>query len=82
MKNGELKIEKGIPIPTQSRVGRGPSEFTHTLATMKKGDSLFMPNETGARIGRRVSSYALANKLRGHYVCRTMDGGVRIWRTK
>lgn len=63
-KNGELKIEKGIPIPSIAANG----EVTSVLAKMEVGDSLFVQYFCGK--GRYSDRFKL----------RTVDGGTRIWR--
>lgn len=73
MKNGELKIEKGIPIP-QGRHNKGYSEI---LRKLKVGDSVLLP-------GQKESVRSLAAKTLGNgkYACRLDKDGVRVWRTK
>ena len=40
MKNGEFKIQSGIPVAPIRRAGRKDSPFTYTLAKLKVGQSL------------------------------------------
>ena len=74
--NGELKIERGIPMPMQGRNNKG---YTTVLRKMKVGDSVILPHRDrdGAAA---VANYALGT---GKYSCRKAEGGgYRIWRTK
>jgi hypothetical protein len=70
--NGELKIEKGVPLP-QAR-SRGLSK---ALRGMKIGDSLL--TFSGADSARNVAAQVLGA---GKYATRQDKGGIRIWRTK
>lgn len=70
---GDLKIEKGVPIPA-SRSGT----MTALFQAMKKGDSVFLP-DTQVKKAQSIVRYALG---KGNYVCRTQEGGTRVWRTK
>jgi hypothetical protein len=66
---GLPKIEKGIPVPAK-RAGRRA-----LLKTMEVGDSVFF---AGAKLGT-ISPYT---RQEGplKFTCRTIDGGVRVWR--
>lgn len=76
MKNGELKIEKNIPLPDWRRgTERGP--LAEALSAMKPGDSVLAD-----------VSIANANQSARRYIgprqfaVRTEANGVRIWRLK
>lgn len=74
MKNGVLKLEKGIPIPDH-QVAR--SETGKLMRAMKLGESFLFP------IGKRavLSSHAKLAKIK--IITRTVDAKhVRVWRTK
>ena len=75
--NGELKIEKGIPLPAKSLGGgRG---FQKILKEMKAGDSVVLPTS-----GYANAWSAAANALgSGNFmVRREADKGFRVWRMK
>jgi hypothetical protein len=75
MKNGELKIEKNVPIPISTgRKGSGPIQTA--MRALKKGDSVIIP---GKSVGN-VYSAARAYIGKGKYTVRAVDGGFRVWR--
>lgn len=67
--NGELKIEKGIPIPS------GNANVTATLRKLKVGDSVLLPSSFDRQYAHQVLG-------KGNYTARKMEDGVRVWRTK
>ena len=66
----EFKIEKNIPIP----IGRA-ANHKYPLAEMEVGDSLFIPGITIPKIAGSCS-FQRPKK----FVCRTVEGGIRVWR--
>jgi hypothetical protein len=73
MKNGELKIEKGIPIPRSHGNGVIP-----TLRQLEVGDSVVVPQPTN-----NANSSAAAALGKGNFICRKVDDQhTRVWRTK
>lgn len=73
-----MQIDKGIPIGENSKVGR-PSKYP--WHEMDDGDSVFIEGETTA--GSAVVSARRFGKTNGKcFVARTVEGGVRIWRTE
>ncbi len=68
-----MKIEKNISIPEPR---------THTKyewSELEVGDSVFFEGQTSRGKARGAAvSWAANNNVR--FTCRTMDGGVRIWR--
>ena len=67
-----MKIEKNIPIPP-----RGNQKNTVLFEKMEVGDSVLVEN--------RQKSMSVANALnrKGRKaVTRSVDGGIRVWRTK
>ena len=75
MKNGKLKIEKVIPIPS-NRKGRGSGRATF-LRSLKIGESVFLPMI--APLASSAASYSLGS---GNYAVRAEKNGARVWRTK
>lgn len=75
MKNGELKIEKGVPIP--SGRGRRPGPKSVALTALKVGDSVILP-------GAHATNQSLAMRYlgRGNYATLKEASGTRVWRTK
>lgn len=69
----ELKIEKGVPMPTPRING-----IAAALRKMKKGDSVFIP---GGHIGSVINN-ARQTLGAGHVTARTEEGGIRVWRIK
>lgn len=73
--NGEIKIESGVPIPENRGI-----QAKYPFSEMKVGDSFFLHN---AKIGKISSAKAhWERKLGAVFAIRTVDGGVRVWRTK
>jgi hypothetical protein len=69
-----FKIEKGIPAPPASRAAKYP------FAEMEIGDSLLIPGiKSSAEISSSISYRK--NRYRENYICRAVEGGVRVWRT-
>lgn len=72
-----IKVDKDIPIPVVSaRTTIGLN--AHLRALKNVGDSVFI---AGANI-KSVSAVANHCGLTGKYVSRSVEGGVRVWRTK
>jgi hypothetical protein len=70
--NGELKIEKGIPIPEGGTSSKG---YTAALRKMEVGDSAVFPMNTSA-------ACALARNAlgKGCVTVRKTENGCRVWR--
>ncbi len=65
-----MKIDKGIPVP--ARHNRYPWD------RMKIGDSFFVKNADKHNVS---SAASLRGRHYGEkYTCRSIDGGVRVWR--
>jgi hypothetical protein len=72
---GKLKIDADFPLP----VNMDDDGFTYPWDDMKVGHSFFIPGRTMRAASKRVQK---RQKTSGHrYTCRTMDGGIRVWRT-
>lgn len=88
------EIEKGIPVPTQTRGGTRRFDSFYPLEQMQPGNSFWVPSETGCTLGA-VSKFA--RKSGWKFVTRgqTKEGqknsevsgkrkglrGIRVWRT-
>jgi hypothetical protein len=71
--NGEIKIEKGVPLPSNARGPLSKLPFEQ----MEIGDSVFFPGKKAAQ----MSGYlAKSRHLGKQFTARTLDGGCRIWR--
>jgi hypothetical protein len=67
-----FKIESGIPVPPGNRAN-------YPFAKMKVGDSFLVPGvKNSAAIASSVSYRK--NRYGENYVCRTTEGGLRVWR--
>ena len=75
MKNGEFKIDKGIPIPAGRSTTYGG--VAAVLRTLKVGDSIFFPGASST-----ISHAAYTHLGAGSYATRKEEGGYRVWRTK
>jgi hypothetical protein len=69
-------IEKGIPIPTNGKNG----SVTELLRTLEVGDSILLAGRLITAAQPLIRN--AAKKSEREYTSRTVEGGVRIWRTK
>ncbi len=72
-----IEIEKDIPLttnPTQSPTALYP------WRQMEVGDSFFVAGKTQANFGSHV--FQSGKRLGKKFAVRTVEGGVRVWRTK
>jgi hypothetical protein len=65
-----FEIEKGVP--------RQAPNVKYPFADMQVGDSFLVPRGT-ARIVASAAVWAAARGY-GKFSCRTVEGGVRVWR--
>jgi hypothetical protein len=73
--NGEIKIESGVPLPPhQARNAKYP------FSAMQIGDSFFVPNVTVSSLAGCMA-HARHRDAGRIYTSRTVEGGVRVWRT-
>ena len=72
--NGEIKIEKGIPV---SR--KGHSSARYPFATMEIGDSFFVV-EKQTKLSSLATGFARRNGGQQKFTTRQVEGGVRVWR--
>lgn len=76
--NGQMKIEKGIPIPPATRGGRGGGgSVSPIIKQMKVGDSIFFK-------GKKSTGFSWVRRRHRPMVftVRAMNGGTRMWRIK
>lgn len=70
-----ITADKKMPIP---EVGGAGSKSKYPWITMKIGESFFVPDRKIEGFSAQVVN---AGKRFGtRYTCRTMNGGVRVWR--
>lgn len=68
----EIKIEKGIPLAW--------GFYKYPFAEMEVGDSFLIPD---MKIGRMGHIRKQAEMKTGfEFTCRTVPGGVRVWRVR
>lgn len=81
--NGEIRIEKGIPIPPGGRAGKENARYP--FADMEVGDSFFVAVEREVLRKRRNVLSSASNywkkRGKGQFTIRAVDGGLRVWRT-
>jgi len=71
-----IEIEKGIPLPEVKRGRKG--NYRYPWRDMAIGDSFLAPD---ADIRYMAASAVGARKRLGRrFACRTVEGGVRVWR--
>jgi hypothetical protein len=69
----KYRIERGIPAPADGRKSQYPFD------EMEPGDSFFIPGmKSSAEISSSVSYRK--NRYQEKYVCRAVEGGLRVWR--
>ncbi len=69
-------IEKGIPVPHSSRKS---AEFINAVKDMEIDDSFIF---RGERTELHTLIYAAKRRLKHKFTSRTVDGGIRVWRTQ
>ena len=72
MKNGELKIEKNVPLPKTY----GGFGLTGIFRKMKPGESIFVPFDVSSD-PRQIAYNALG---KGKFSVHKEPGGARVWR--
>lgn len=70
-----IQIDKGIPIPENARRGR----HGYPWADMGVGDSFFVSNGRVANF-RSTCWHACVRHKPKKFICRAVEGGVRVWR--
>lgn len=78
----DIKIEKGIPLPTPSR-GNGPSS-KYPWGLMEIGDSFFVAVTEKTKRGKvqsRLGQVGRGGQFGIKVATRQVDNGVRVWRT-
>lgn len=73
----EFNIEKGIPVAPLTGAGR---KNKYPFDAMEVGDSFFVKDGKGKSLSRL--SYMHGKRLSYKFACRTVEGGVRVWRTE
>jgi hypothetical protein len=73
-------IEKGVPFNAIQFLGRSqnPDSLKGTMRRMDVNDSILPP--TSAVVTRATASVLNREFPDRRYVCRKVDGGVRVWR--
>lgn len=77
MSETAYKIETGIPVPTK----QGKPSVAATLRALKPGESVLFPDKKITTISRECCVQVLRCGDGRSYTCRTVEGGVRAWRT-
>ena len=80
MKNGHIKIEKGIRLlPPLGTGGGRPSEFTAALGKLKIGESFFVKRDPKA-VSRHCNMWWHYHQSKVRFAIRTEKNGARVWR--
>jgi hypothetical protein len=72
-----FKIEKGVPLIPRPG-GRTGSKYP--LDEMEVGDSFLVEGGTVKNLSCTIRAHA--KKVGGKFATRTVEGGVRVWRTE
>jgi len=73
----EFTIEKGVPVPKQVGAGR---KNKYPFDALEVGDSFFVKDTKVKAISKTCSNHG--KRLSRKFASRTVDGGVRVWRTE
>lgn len=73
-----MRIESGVPLPKDNMRG---SELKYPFIDMEVGQSVFFEGES-TRSKMQARAHQVAKRHGKKFVCRTMDGGLRIWRVE
>ena len=65
-----IAIEKGVEVP---RVGA-----VYPYEVMEIGDSFLVPNGVSQVVCN--SNFRMGRKLKRKFMCRRVEGGIRVWR--
>jgi hypothetical protein len=65
-----IKIESDIPVPA--------SKGKYPFRQMKVGDSIFIPNMNSS--SQISGSFGQLRKAGFKFLCRKLNGGIRVWR--
>jgi hypothetical protein len=76
-RSNELKVEKGVPIPEYRP--RVYGALADACKKMDIGDSVYVP---GVKCTNSIMSSVSRILGAGRFTSRTVEGGVRVWRTK
>lgn len=72
------KIEKSVPVGGKGYQYNGPRKYP--FPSMEVGDSIFVPDQASSgTAANSAHAYGLKHGLR--FASRSVEGGVRIWRT-
>ena len=69
-----LKIEKGIPIPSKTQ-----GSFTDVLKSMELQDSVYLECENSGTVYTKISR--IKKETNFNFTARKVEGGFRVWRT-
>lgn len=78
-KQEEFEIEEGVPIPPQTRTAK------YKWEKMKVGSSFFVPikgDDDSKALGAKSAASSYGKRHHMEFKTRTVEGGIRIWRTK
>jgi len=81
--NFTFNVENKVPLPERKRSGKA-FKSKYPFAQMAVGDSFFVPNGKLSTIVSTVHIWnkriRKANNTYAKFICREVDGGVRVWR--
>lgn len=77
METDTITVEKGVTLPP---VGGAGSKSKYPWVTMAVGESFLVAGVTIGKFSPQVVN--AAKRFKTKYTCRSVDGGVRVWRLK
>ena len=86
-------IDRDVPMPSLTRIGRGPSDTTATITALRVGESFFVPKMVKQRrasaTAKQLSSSATHVRKKHperRFAVRTVtenrQAGARVWRVQ
>jgi hypothetical protein len=76
--NGMFQIDKDIPVPLTAIGGGQGRPPKYPFEKLSVGESFLAHNETMKRVSNSASMYGRTHGIK--FACRTVEGGVRVWR--
>lgn len=73
------EIEKDVPLSAKLYAeNSGDATRKYPFPDMEVGDSIFAPEDKARKVRYAAYAYGKVHGLK--FLCRTVDGGVRVWR--
>lgn len=74
-----IAIDKNVPLTKTTRKSHGGQPSKYPWTQMQVGDSFFVAGKTVKSFSG--NTYSAGKRLGQKYSVRSVDGGIRVWRT-